>query len=54
LNSRSDIKVASDPESNRARALKLKPQVADVFGLDLGLGEGFEGDEEKLPMCCRV
>jgi len=25
-----------------------------VFGLDLGLGEGFEGDCEELPLCSKV
>jgi len=25
-----------------------------VFGLDLGLGEGFEGDGEELPLGSRV
>jgi len=25
-----------------------------VFGLDLGLGEGFEGDWEELPLCSEL
>jgi len=25
-----------------------------VFGLDLGLGEGFEGDGEELPLCSKM
>jgi len=25
-----------------------------VFGLNLGLGEGFEGDWEELPLCSKV
>jgi len=71
LNSRSEEKVASDPESIRARALKSTPgdrcQIwrfpatldfgvrgpdNGVFGLDLGLGEGFEGDGEECNGAC--